>query len=106
LTRVRHYTRVRKIYTRQGIRSAMQVRLIEKNETSIKIAINGADSTIITPILDKLNHDKNVKFARYICNHPDLDDPMIYVETYKGSAAEALKKATDSISDYFAKVEQ
>lgn len=82
----------------------MQLQLIEKTANSIKIGLKESDTTLITPLLDRLNADKDVKIVRYIETHPELDMPELYVETVKGKPEDAIKKAAESISEYFATI--
>ena len=61
----------------------MQLELIDQTEKTIKIGIKDADTTLITPIIEALNGNKNVKIVRYIETHPELDTPALYVEMYE-----------------------
>lgn len=84
----------------------MELKLIEKTENSIKIGLVNADTTLITPIIEKLNENKDVKIVRFIETHPELDTPALYVEMYKGDAQKAIVDVAGSISEYFGKVNQ
>ena len=57
----------------------MQFELIDKTEKTIKIGIKDADTTLITPIIEVLNENKNVKIVRYIDipsgEIPDMSSP-------------------------------
>ena len=84
----------------------MQFELIEKSEKTIKIGIKDADTTLITPIIEALNGNKNVKIVRYIETHPELDTPALYVEMYEGDPKAAIIAAANDLSVYFGKVDQ
>ena len=82
----------------------MELHLIEKTDNAVTIRIGDPDTTYVMPILDALDRDKDVKVVRYIDTHPDLDDPAIMVETYKGDPVAAVKRAADTVAEYFAAV--
>ena len=84
----------------------MQFELIEQTDKTIKIGIKDADTTLITPIIEVLNGNKDVKIVRYIETHPELDMPALYVEMYKGDAKEAIKTAAMDLSAYYGKIDQ
>ena len=84
----------------------MQFELIEKSDKTIKIGIKEADTTLITPIIEALNGNKQVKIVRYIETHPELNMPALFVEMYEGDPAAAIKAAAMDLSDYFGNVKQ
>ena len=84
----------------------MQLELIDQTEKTIKIGIKDADTTLITPIIEALNGNKNVKIVRYIETHPELDTPALYVEMYEGDPNAAIIAAANELSVYFGKVDQ
>lgn len=95
---------VRKIYREYDIRGIMELHLVEKTSDSITIKIKDTDTTLITPLLDRLNADKNVKIVRYVDKHPELEQPVLIVQTIKGKPEDAIKKAAASIAEYFSTV--
>tara|TARA_B110000881_G_scaffold108107_1_gene94800 strand:+ start:290 stop:469 length:180 start_codon:yes stop_codon:yes gene_type:complete len=40
----------------------------------------------------RLNDSNDVEYANYFQNHPDLDDPEIFLRTVKGKKAEKVFK--------------
>ena len=78
----------------------------DKTERSIRITIKDADTTLLTPIIERLNLNKDVKIVRFIETHPELDDRKLYVEMYNGDTIQAIKEAADDISEYFGKITQ
>ncbi len=84
----------------------MQLQLVEKTENSIKIGLIDADTTIITPIIEKLDKDKKVKIVRYIETHPELDTPELYVEMYEGDPVKAIVDASGEVSKYFESIKE
>ncbi len=79
----------------------MELYLADKTETSVTIRFKGTDTTLIIPIIDELNKNEDVKIVRFINKHPELEDTGLYVEMKKGNPIDAIKAATDAISDYF-----
>jgi DNA-directed RNA polymerase subunit L len=84
----------------------MQLHLIERTNKSIKVGLGDCDTTLVTPLLDKLDDDSDVKIVRYIDTHPELNEPALYVETIEGKPEDAIKRATDAISEYFSAVQK
>jgi DNA-directed RNA polymerase subunit L len=82
----------------------MELNLVEKTKDSVTIRIKDADMTFITPLLNKLSDDVNVSIVRYVDHHPELEEPILYVSTKKGTPGEAIKKATSAISEYYSKL--
>ena len=95
-----------KVYKRIRIHRTMQFELIDKSEKTIKIGIKDADTTLITPIIEALNANKDVKIVRYIETHPELDMPALYVEMYEGDPQAAIKAAAEELSAYYGTVNQ
>ncbi|MDR1690303.1 MAG: DNA-directed RNA polymerase subunit L [Candidatus Methanoplasma sp.] len=84
----------------------MDTYTVNKTDKSITIGFKNADSALITPLIDALNRDKSVALVRYIYQHPELSDAMLYVEVKTGRPEEVVKKASKSISTYFSTVKQ
>ncbi len=82
----------------------MQLQLVERTENSIKIGIRGAVTTIVMPIIEKLNDNKDVKIVRFIETHHELEMPELYVEMYEGDPVPAIIEAADEISAYFSDI--
>ncbi len=82
----------------------MQLQLVDRTENAIKIGIREADTTLVMPLIEKLNDNKKVKIVRYIETHPELDMPELYVEMYEGDPVPAIVDAADEISEYFGKI--
>ena len=84
----------------------MQLELIDQTEKTIKIGIKDADTTLITPIIEALNGNKQVKIVRYIETHPELDMPALYVEMRKGEPKDAIIAAAKELSAYFGEIKE
>ena len=79
----------------------MQPYLIEKTKTSIKVGFKDPNQTLITPLIKALNEDPDVKLVRYIDQHPELVDRVLYVEVEKGDPTKIVAKAAESVSKYY-----
>ena len=79
----------------------MKTYLIEDNGESVIIGFKEANLTLITPIMKALYDDENVEMVRYVDKHPELDDRTLYVPVKKGSALDAIKKASKAVADYY-----
>lgn len=79
----------------------MQLQLIDRTEKTIRIGLLDADTTLIMPIIEKLDVNKDVKIVRFVETHPELDTPELYVEMHNGDPVEAIKKAAAEISEEF-----
>ena len=75
---------------------------IQKDDgATVWFALKDANTTIIEPIIEELNKDKNVVFARYVVDHPDLTDPVLEVRVSSGTPAEAIKAAAEKVQAVF-----
>ena len=79
----------------------MQTYLIEKTKTSVKLGFKDANLTLITPLMKELNADPNVNLVRYIDEHPELKDRVLYVEVKKGDVMKVIDKAAKAVSEYY-----
>lgn len=84
----------------------MKAYTVERTDHSLTLGFKDANISLITPMIKALNEDKNVSLVRYIDQHPELCDVMLYVEVKKGKPEDAVKKASKSISTYFASVKK
>ncbi|MDR0334381.1 MAG: hypothetical protein LBH69_00635 [Methanomassiliicoccaceae archaeon] len=80
----------------------MELNLAEKTKDSVTIRIKDTNMTLITPLLHILSDDANVSMVRYADEHPELEDPIIFVSVKKGTPEEAIKKAALAMSEYYA----
>ncbi|MDR3074622.1 MAG: DNA-directed RNA polymerase subunit L [Candidatus Methanoplasma sp.] len=84
----------------------METYTVEKTDKTITLGFKNASSALITPIIDALNGDESVTLVRYIDQHPELMDVMMYVEVIKGKPEDALNRASKAVSSYFSSVKQ
>ncbi|MDR1954398.1 MAG: DNA-directed RNA polymerase subunit L [Candidatus Methanoplasma sp.] len=84
----------------------MKAYTIERTDTTITLGFKDANPTLITPMIKTLNDDENVIVVRYIDEHPELSVALLYVEVRKGKPEDAVKKASKTVSAYFAAVKE
>ncbi len=84
----------------------MKAYTVERTDKTLILGFKDANTALITPMIKALNDDKNVTLVRYVDQHPELSDVMLYVEVKKGKPEEAVKKASKAVSTYFASVKQ
>lgn len=77
----------------------MNTYTVEKTDRSITLGFKDVNLTLVTPLVSALNQDKNVNVVRFIDQHPELCDRMLYVEVKKGKPEDAVKKAVKTLSD-------
>lgn len=84
----------------------METYLVEKTEDSVTLGFKDANLTIITPLIKMLDDDPAVALCRFIETHPELDDRELYVKVREGDPLDAVKRASDSIAEYFSAIEE
>jgi len=84
----------------------MQLRLLEKGKTSIRVEISNPDETVIYPLLTALQRHEDVSSALYFTGHPQLDKPVLTVETKKGNPQAVLKKVAEGLAEEYGAAKQ
>lgn len=84
----------------------MQLRLLEKGKTSMRVEISNPDETVIYPLLNALQQHEDVSSARYFTGHPQLDKPVLTIETKKGNPRAVLKKVAEGLAEEYAAAKQ
>ena len=64
----------------------MEMKIVEKDKNMMKIEVTGSDEATLYLLTQQLLSDDNVKVATYSIPHPQLDIPILYLETSKGCA--------------------
>lgn len=75
----------------------MKVRVLEKDERSLKIEIIGEGHTFCNLLRDFLLKNPDVEFAAYRIDHPLVSNPVFYVKTKERRPEEALKRAAEEM---------
>ena len=84
----------------------MQISVVSKTDNAVRLSLKDINTTVIEAIIDGLNKDPNVVYARYIVDHPDLVDPMLEIMVSEGTVKEAVGKAASAFADYFKNIEE
>ena len=64
-----------------------------KNEgRELRIRVLDGNHTALQMFRHRLNNRDDVEYANYFQNHPDLDDPELYVRSVKGNKADKILK--------------
>jgi len=75
----------------------MKIRILERDERSLKLEIIGEGHTFCNLLRDFLLRNPNVEFAAYRIDHPLVSNPVFYVRAKDGRPEEALKRAAEDI---------
>ena len=70
----------------------MGVKVWEKEGRERRIRVIDGDYAAVQLFRSLLNGRDDVEDANYFQNHPDLDDPELYVRTVKGKKANKILK--------------
>lgn len=83
----------------------MPVKVLKNDGRELRLRISGGTHTELQMFRARLNNMDDVEYANYFQNHPDLDDPELYVRTIKGKKADKiLKDVCSSITKEFSSI--
>ena len=85
--------------------SSMPVKVLKNQGRELRIRVVGGGHTALQMFRSRLNDRDDIEYANYFQNHPDLDDPELYVRTAKGKkASKILKDICSEISKEFSSI--
>ncbi len=84
----------------------MQTYTVEKTDKTITLGFKDVNLTLISPMIKALNDDKNVKIVRFIDQHPELKDRVLFIEVHKGKPEAAVEKASKAVSEYYSSIKE
>ena len=84
----------------------MKTYAVEKTGKTITLGFKEVNPALITSMIKMLNDDSNVSLVRFIAQHPELCDTMLFVEVKKGKPEEAVKKASKAVSAYYSSIKK
>ena len=70
----------------------MPVKVLKNEGRELRLRISGESHTTLQLFRSRLNESKDVEYANYFQNHPDLDEPELYIRALKGKSAEKIFK--------------
>lgn len=83
----------------------MEVELLEKEGTKMKIKIIGEGHTFCNALRKKLHEDDRVETAAYNIEHPLLSEPIMHVKTVsRKSPKRALIRAAKGLAEDYERV--
>ena len=80
---------------------SMDLKLLERVGNQVKIQVVQPDDTILYPLVSVLLLDEDVETAQYYTGHPQLDKPVLWIRTKKGSPEAVLRRAAEVLADRY-----
>jgi DNA-directed RNA polymerase subunit L len=81
----------------------MELKLISKDDKSIRVEVIGESDTLLYPLQQKLLSMKEVTYASYSAKHPKIDNLELLVRVKKGDPESILVNAANSIANEYKK---
>ena len=75
----------------------MELNVVKQDEKTLLLECRGETVTLTEALREYLWDNKSVLESAQIKEHPYLSEPKIFVKVSRGSPAEALEKASESI---------
>ena len=83
----------------------MPVKILKNEGRELRLRISGESHTTLQLFRSRLNESKDVEYANYFQNHPDLDEPELYIRAFEGKRAEKIfKRLCSDISKELSKL--
>ncbi len=80
-------------------------KVINKGKDFIELEVVNSDNTILRPLVEELSRDPMVLETKYHIDHPNLDNPKIYIKVKEGKPQAAVKRALRKIEKVFEDLE-
>lgn len=77
----------------------MDLKTIKKTAKELELEVIGENETILNPITQMLSENKDVDYAAYMTDHPELNKRRLYIRVKKGKPEDVLKKAVKQLED-------
>ncbi len=85
----------------------MEVELLEKEGTKMKIKIRGEGHTFCNALRKKLHEDERVETAAYNIQHPLMSDPVMHIKVAKRkSPKSALRRAANNLGEEYEEAQE
>jgi DNA-directed RNA polymerase subunit L len=83
----------------------MPVKVLKNEGRELRLRISGESHTTLQLFRSRLNESKDVEYANYFQNHPDLDEPELYIRASEGKSGEKVfKRLCSDISKELSKL--
>jgi DNA-directed RNA polymerase subunit L len=86
--------------------SKLCVKVISRTKDTLEIELQGANDTLVQPLIERLQNDDDVAMAHHSVNHLIADPPKIYIKMKSGTPQAALKRAIKSIVNEYKAMEE
>lgn len=80
----------------------MPIKVLKNEGAELRVRVIGENHTTLQLFRSRLNDSADVEYANYFQQHPDLDEPELYVRCVKGKNAEKTFRSlcTDIVSEF------
>jgi len=75
----------------------MNLKIIAQEENYVELELEGEEQGFANALRELLINDKNVTFAAYRVDHPQMSPPRLMVRTKTGSPIAAIKDASKKL---------
>jgi DNA-directed RNA polymerase subunit L len=72
----------------------MELRILHQDKNELEFEVLGENETLLNPVKQALLSDKDVEYAEYIIEHPQLSVPKIFLRTKGNVKPETVLKRT------------
>ncbi len=83
----------------------LSFKVISKGKDFIWVEVLNYDNTILRPLVKEIANDPMVVESKYNIEHPQLDNPRIYIRVKEGKPQAALKRALRKLEKTFEDLE-
>ena len=77
----------------------MELKVIERSKSLLKLEVKGEDHTLLNAIRKELWADKDLNLAGYNVQHPLVSSPVLIIETKGKDAKKALADALERLKE-------
>src|SRR3989338_6880649 len=78
----------------------MEIKVLAQEEDYIELELVGEEQGFANALRELLINDRNVVFAAYRVDHPQISSPRLMVRTKSGSPLVAIKDAVKKLKKY------
>jgi DNA-directed RNA polymerase subunit L len=75
----------------------MELEIIKSEKNYVEIQVIGDDYGIAASVKEMLLEDKDIEFAAYRMDHPQIGKPVLMVRTKEGNPVSAIKYAVKKL---------
>ncbi|NPA75087.1 MAG: DNA-directed RNA polymerase subunit L [Euryarchaeota archaeon] len=79
----------------------MEFKVISKDKTTIELEVLNADRTLLIPLVEEMNKDEKVEYAKYHYDHPYLSNPVLKIKVNSGKPQAAIKRAAKKLEKVY-----